>query len=77
MSKCQAFIPSSAIGFRLCCCSLIQFPLYKNVPYNPHSCSHTGSSALKSTELLYRLLEREESYQAHAASLITLAKDTG
>lgn len=36
-----------------------------------------GSSALKSTELLYRLLEREESYQAHAESLITLAKDTG
>lgn len=30
VSKCQAFIPSSAIGFRLCFCSLIQFPLYKN-----------------------------------------------
>lgn len=36
-----------------------------------------GSSALKSTQLLYRLLEREESYQAHAESLITLAKDAG
>ncbi len=36
-----------------------------------------GSSSLKSTELLYRLLEEEENYQAHAESLITLAKEAG
>lgn len=36
-----------------------------------------GSSSLKSTDLLYRLLEQEEDYTAHAESLITLAKDAG
>lgn len=36
-----------------------------------------GSSDQKSTELLYRLLEKEETYRAHADSLIALAKDAG
>ncbi|MDE7132087.1 MAG: glycosyl hydrolase [Lachnospiraceae bacterium] len=36
-----------------------------------------GSSSLKSPELLYRLLEKEEVYKAHADSLIALAKDAG
>lgn len=36
-----------------------------------------GSSSLKSPELLYRLLEKEEAYKAHADSLVTLAKDAG
>ncbi|MBP3476161.1 MAG: glycosyl hydrolase [Lachnospiraceae bacterium] len=36
-----------------------------------------GSSSLKTTELLYRLLEQEERYTAHAESLITLAKEAG
>lgn len=34
-----------------------------------------GTSALKSTDLLYRLLEKKESYQSHADSLIALAKE--
>lgn len=36
-----------------------------------------GSSDQKSTELLYRLLEKEEIYRTHADSLVTLAKDAG
>ena len=36
-----------------------------------------GSSSLKSTELLYRLLETEEAYQAHAEELIALVKEAG
>ncbi len=36
-----------------------------------------GSSDQKSTELLYRLLEKEETYRAHADSLVALAKDAG
>lgn len=36
-----------------------------------------GSSSLKSPELLYRLFEKEETYKAHADSLIALAKDAG
>lgn len=36
-----------------------------------------GSSSLKSTELLYRLLETEEAYQAHAEELIALVKESG
>lgn len=36
-----------------------------------------GSSDQKSTELLYRLLEKEDTYRAQADSLVTLAKDAG
>lgn len=36
-----------------------------------------GSSSLKSTDLLYRLLEKEENYTVHAESLITIAKEAG
>ncbi len=36
-----------------------------------------GSSDQKSTELLYRLLEQEETYRAHADSLVALAKNAG
>lgn len=36
-----------------------------------------GSSSLKSPELLYRLFEKEETYKAHADSLVALAKDAG
>lgn len=36
-----------------------------------------GSSDQKSTELLYRLLEKEETHRAHADSLVALAKDAG
>lgn len=36
-----------------------------------------GSTALKSTQLLYRLLGEEASYTAHAQSLVALAKSQG
>lgn len=36
-----------------------------------------GSSSLKSTELLYRLLENEENYKGHAESLLALAGENG
>lgn len=36
-----------------------------------------GSSSLKSTDLLYRLLEQEENYTAHAEELIALAAEAG
>ncbi len=36
-----------------------------------------GSTSLKSTQLLYRLLEEEASYKAHADSLVALAREEG
>lgn len=36
-----------------------------------------GSSALKSTDLLYRLLSDEETYQAHAEEIIALTRQYG
>lgn len=36
-----------------------------------------GSSSLKSTELLYRLLEQEARYEAHAEELIALTREAG
>ena len=56
---------------------------YKNRGWNRYltvvndKINEDGSSSLKSPELLYRLLEKEEAYKAHADSLIALAKDAG
>ena len=73
-----AFIPQGTIDF-----FAANGEEYKNRGWNRYltvvndKINEDGSSSLKSTELLYRLLEQEEVYKTHAESLVTLAKNAG